>query len=90
MIRINKYVAVKVLTSRTTRMYDGGYTWQAESTAHRLLTYPPLSKHCVHQLDRFRIEGLKSGGPHLCFVLPLYGGNVQSLIASYTSVPENS
>ncbi|KAJ7115880.1 kinase-like domain-containing protein [Mycena epipterygia] len=39
----------------------------------------PQSPHCVRLLDEFTTPGRGSAGSHLCFVLPVYGGNVKAL-----------
>ncbi|KAL0950832.1 hypothetical protein HGRIS_007593 [Hohenbuehelia grisea] len=80
---LKKYVAVKALTGHITEMYDCAAVWEAD--ALRLLSYPPVSKHCVTLLDEFTVKGHESAGSHLCLVMPLYGGDVKALAASRNS-----
>jgi serine/threonine protein kinase len=76
----NAFVAIKALTGHITEMYDRAVVWEAD--APRLLSYPPLSPHCTPLLDEFTIPGKGSAGKHMCFVLPLYGGDVKALVQS--------
>lgn len=62
-----------------TEMNEKAVSWEAE--ALRLLSAGPPSPHdsCVRLLDEFTIPGRGSAGSHLCFVLPIYGGDVKAL-----------
>ncbi|KAJ7035842.1 kinase-like protein [Mycena alexandri] len=73
----NGFVAVKALTGHMTEMNEKAVSWEAE--ALRLLSAGPPSPHCVRLLDEFIIPGRGSAGSHLCFVLPIYGGDVKAL-----------
>ncbi|KAF9495900.1 kinase-like protein [Pleurotus eryngii] len=80
---LDKFVAIKVLTGYTTKMYERGVTWEAD--ALRLLSCTPQSKHCVELLDEFTIKGRGSAGSHLCFAMPFYGGDTKALLKSRNS-----
>ncbi|KAJ7761461.1 kinase-like protein [Mycena olivaceomarginata] len=67
----------KALTGHMTEMNEKAVSWEAE--ALRLLSARPPSPHCVRLLDEFTIPGRGSAGSHLCFVLPIYGGDVKAL-----------
>ncbi|KAJ7157465.1 kinase-like domain-containing protein, partial [Mycena filopes] len=73
------FVAIKALTGHMTKRNEKA-AWEAN--ASRLLSYRPQSPHCAPLLDEFIIPGRGSAGPHLCFVLPFYGGDVKSLVNS--------
>ncbi|KAJ6610824.1 kinase-like domain-containing protein [Mycena sp. CBHHK59/15] len=73
----NGFVAVKALTGRVTEMNEKAVSWEAE--ALRFLSAGPPSQHCVRLLDEFTIPGHGSAGSHLCFMLPIYGGDVKAL-----------
>ncbi|KAJ7435148.1 kinase-like protein [Mycena latifolia] len=73
----NGFVAVKALTGHMTEMNEKAVSWEAE--ALRLLSADPPSPHCVRLLDEFTIPGRGSAGSHLCFVLPIYGGDLKAL-----------
>ena len=60
-----------------TEMNEKAVSWEAE--ALRLLSAGPPSPHCVRLLDEFTIPGRGSASSHLCFVLPIYGGDVKAL-----------
>ncbi|RXW25557.1 hypothetical protein EST38_g374 [Candolleomyces aberdarensis] len=80
----DKFVAVKALTGHMTDMYDRGVTWEAD--ALRFLSAPPgPSPHCTQLLDEFTIPGRGSAGMHMCFVMPVYGGDVKLLQYSLNS-----
>ena len=66
-----------------TDMYDRAVVWEAD--ALRLLSIPPVSLHCTHLLDEFTIPGRGSAGSHMCFVMPVYGGDVKALNNSRTT-----
>ncbi|KAJ7224018.1 kinase-like domain-containing protein [Mycena haematopus] len=75
----NGFVGVKALTGYMTQRNEKGTSWEAE--ALRYLSRPP-SPYCVRLLDEFTIPGRGSAGTHICFVLPLYGGDVKALMKS--------
>ncbi|KAF8152886.1 kinase-like protein [Mycena galopus ATCC 62051] len=58
-------------------MNEKAVSWEAE--ALRVLSARPPSPHCVRLLDEFTIPDRGSAGSHLCFVLPIYGGDVKAL-----------
>ncbi|KAJ7839787.1 kinase-like protein [Mycena leptocephala] len=72
----NGFVAVKALAGHMTEMNEKVVSWEAE--ALRLLSAGPPSPHCVRLLDEFTIPG-RGSASHLCFVLPIYGGDVKAL-----------
>ncbi|KAJ7102514.1 kinase-like protein [Mycena belliarum] len=82
-----RFVAIKALTGHMTRMNEKDISWEidalwllsARDAAH------PLSPHCVRLLDKFTVPGRGSAGSHLCFVLPVYGGDVNALLSSRTA-----
>ncbi|KAF4591315.1 hypothetical protein EYR40_009918 [Pleurotus pulmonarius] len=80
---LNKYVAVKLLTGHATDLHERKMAWEEE--ALKRLTFPSESDNCVHILEYFTMKGRGSAGSHLCFAMPLYGGDVGSLIQSRTS-----
>jgi len=71
----NEFVAIKVPTGY---MYEQGVVWEPE--ALRIVSYTPTSPHCTQLLDEFTVPGKGSAGSHMCFVMPLYGGDVQALV----------
>jgi len=79
----NKFVAVKVLTGYMTDMYDRTLIWEPE--AFRIVSYPSTSPYCTLLLDEFTIPGKGSAGSHMCFVMPVYGGDVKALIDAQTT-----
>ena len=79
----NKFVAVKVLTGHFTGMYERALVWEPE--ALRIVSYQPTSPHCTLLLDEFTIPGKGSAGSHMCFVMPVYGGDVKALIEAQTT-----
>ncbi|KAJ7256142.1 kinase-like domain-containing protein [Mycena haematopus] len=76
----NGFVAIKALTGHMTKMNEKAISWEAE--ALRYLSYHPQSPHCVQLLDEFTMAGRGSAGSHICFVLPVYGGDVKALSKS--------
>ena len=69
-----------------TNMYERAVVWEAD--ALRLLSYRPTSPHCTLLLDEFTIPGKGSAGSHMCFVMPVYGGDVKALVeARKTPLP---
>ncbi|KAF9495901.1 kinase-like protein [Pleurotus eryngii] len=80
---LNKYVAVKVLSSYSTKLHERRLLWEEE--ALKRLTFPSTSENCVHLLEYFMMKGRGSAGPHLCLAMPLYGGDVRSLVVFRTS-----
>ena len=79
----NKFVAVKALTGHYTSLYERVSLWEAE--ALRLASQPPPSPHCAQLLDEFTIPGKGSAGSHMCFVMPVYGGDVKALVHARTT-----
>ncbi|KAJ7178159.1 kinase-like protein [Mycena filopes] len=76
----NGFVAVKALTGHMTAENARHIYW--ESQALRLMRFHPQSPHCVRLLAEFTLPGRGSAGTHLCFVLPVYGGDVGALATS--------
>ncbi|KAJ7435298.1 kinase-like protein [Mycena galericulata] len=76
----NRFVAVKALTGHITELNESGAYWEAE--ALRLVSAAAPSPHCVRLLDEFTIPGRGSAGSHMCFVFPVYGGDVKALSSS--------
>jgi len=75
-----------VLTGHTTDMYDRAVVWEPE--ALRIVSQLPTSPHCAQLLDEFTIPGKGSAGSHMCFVMPVYGGDVKALVeARSTTLP---
>jgi serine/threonine protein kinase len=82
----NEFVAIKVLTGHMTDMYERAVVWEAE--ALHLISYRPTSPHCPRLLDEFMIPGKGSADSHVCFVMPVYGGDVKGLMqARATTLP---
>ncbi|KAJ7223412.1 kinase-like domain-containing protein, partial [Mycena pura] len=79
----NGFVAIKAQTGHMTEMNEKNMYWEPDAT--RLVSHPPSSPHCVELLDEFTIPGRGSAGSHLCFVLPVCGGDVKSLAKSRTA-----
>ena len=76
----SRYVAVKAVSeSRTLQILTarlGGF----ESDALFEVSRPPGSPHCLPLLDSFlETSRVQTDGYHMCFVTPLYGGNVLDL-----------
>ncbi|KAG8813727.1 hypothetical protein FRC19_002220, partial [Serendipita sp. 401] len=80
-----KYVAVKALTGYMTDLSNRKVTWEAN--ALKKLSASPISPHCVQLLDQFIVTGSGSAGEHLCFVMPLYGGDVMSIFKANKKKP---
>lgn len=73
------FVAIKVLTGHITDLDRKNVVW--ESDALRAVSHQPASPNSIRLLKSFTVVG-KDGsveGDHLCFVTPVYGGNVNSL-----------
>ena len=69
-----------------TDMYERAIVWEAE--ALRLVSQLPASPHCAQLLDEFTIPGKGSAGSHMCFVMPVYGGDMKALVeARKTALP---
>jgi serine/threonine protein kinase len=68
-----------------TDLYERAIAWEAD--AFRLISYLPLSPHCAQLLDEFAIPGKGSAGSHMCFVMPVYGGDVKALVEAWSSRP---
>lgn len=67
-------------------MYERAIAWEAD--ALRLVSQLPISPHCASLLDEFTIPGKGSSGSHMCFVMPVYGGDVKALVeARKTALP---
>jgi len=73
----NMFVAVKALTGHITDMYERALVWEAD--ALRLVSQLPTSPNCIQLLNEFTTPGRGSAGSHMCFVMPLYGGDVKAL-----------
>ncbi|KAG8801672.1 hypothetical protein FRC17_006589, partial [Serendipita sp. 399] len=80
-----KYVAVKALTGYMTDLSRKKAVWEAEALER--LSAPPVSPHCVRLLDQFAIPGLGSAGEHLCFVMPVYGGDALAQFLANQQTP---
>ncbi|KAK7053151.1 hypothetical protein VNI00_003770 [Paramarasmius palmivorus] len=74
------FVAVKVCTGHTTELDRKNLVW--ESDALRAVSFEPLSPHTIRLLSDFTLPGNELTGDHLCFVTPLYRGDVSSLMAA--------
>jgi len=79
----NKFVAIKALTGYETETYERVATWEAE--ALRLVSQFPTSPYCTQLLDEFTIAGKGSAGSHMCLVMPVYGGDVKTLVETRTT-----
>jgi hypothetical protein len=64
-----------------TDLYELAVVWEAD--AFRLISYLPLSPHCAQLLDEFTIPWKGSAGSHMCFVMPVYGGDVKTLVEAW-------
>ena len=51
-----------------------------ELSALQSLSELPASPHSTTLLDHFQIPGTEGIGPHLCLIIPLYGGDVRSFM----------
>ncbi|TDL19552.1 kinase-like protein [Rickenella mellea] len=78
-----RFVAVKALTGHATDLYERAVVWEPE--ALRLISRPPSSPHCTQLMDEFKIPGKGSAGSHMCFVMPVYGGDVKGLVEARTT-----
>ena len=56
-----------------------------EPTVLQLISRQPTSPHCTLLLDEFTTPGQGSAGQHLCFVMPVYGGNVKAMAKARTT-----
>ncbi|THH30829.1 hypothetical protein EUX98_g3364 [Antrodiella citrinella] len=73
-----RFVAIKVLTGYMTDTDRKNLVW--ESDALHAVSHLPLSAHSIRVLeDHFTIPGKDLSGDHLCFVTPVYGGDVERL-----------
>ncbi|KXN87240.1 Serine/threonine-protein kinase SRPK [Leucoagaricus sp. SymC.cos] len=79
----DKFVAVKALTGHMTDMYKRAVIWEPD--ALRLASQLPTSPHCTQLLDEFTIPGKGTAGSHMCFVMPVYGGDVKALVEARTT-----
>ena len=61
-------------------------SFRCEATVLRLISRQPTSPHCTLLLDEFTIPGKGSARSHLCFVMPVYGGDVRRLGATRTTL----
>lgn len=68
-----------------TKMNERGVAWEAG--ALRLLSHSPESPHCTRVLDAFVVPGRSSDGSHLCFVMPVYGGDLEALVKFQDGTP---
>lgn len=69
-----------------TDMHERAVVWEAH--AFRLVSQLPISPYCAHLLDEFTIPGKGSAGSHMCFVMPVYGGDVKALVETHpTALP---
>ena len=69
-----------------TEMYERAVVWEAD--ALRLISHLPTSPHCTLLLDEFTVPGKGTAGSHMCFVMPVYGGDVKALVeARKTPLP---
>ncbi|THH28097.1 hypothetical protein EUX98_g6085 [Antrodiella citrinella] len=82
-----RFVAVKVTTSFATDMDRKNLVWEAD--ALNAVSHLPLSPHCIRVLEsHFTLPGKGlSGDNHLCFVTPVYGGDVESLWSAIEALP---
>ena len=67
-----------------TDMYERAVVWEAD--ALRRVSYLPTSPHCTLLLNEFTIPGKGSAGSHMCFVMPVYGGDVKALVKARTAL----
>ena len=56
-----------------------------EATVLQFISQQPNSPHCTPLLDEFTILGKGSAGFHLCFAMPVYGGDVRAMIKARTT-----
>ncbi|KAG8832213.1 hypothetical protein FRC17_001749 [Serendipita sp. 399] len=75
-----RYVAVKALTGHITELVWRYYVFEEQIL--EMLSKPPASPHCVPLLDKFTLPGLGSAGNHICFVMPVYRGDVRKLMGA--------
>ena len=54
----------------------------AEAQVLQVISRPPISPHCTQLLVEFTISGKGSAGSRMCFVMPVYGGDVGALVQS--------
>jgi len=58
-------------------MYEKAVSWELDALA--AVSHGPPSPHYTPLLNDFTISGKGSSGSHLCFVMPLYGGDVKAM-----------
>ncbi|KAF5380301.1 hypothetical protein D9757_007937 [Collybiopsis confluens] len=78
----NDYVAVKVLKGHSTQLSRDKRIWENQA-----LRRVAADSHCLRLLNEFTHPGKASSGDHLCFVTPVYGGDVKSLWAEHQHFP---
>ena len=64
-------------------MYERAVSWEPDALA--AVSHGPPSPHYTPLLNEFTISGKGSSGSHLCFVMPLYGGDVKAMWKSRTT-----
>ncbi|KXN83018.1 Serine/threonine-protein kinase SRPK [Leucoagaricus sp. SymC.cos] len=79
----DKFVAVKALTGHMMDMYKRAVVWEPD--ALQLASQLPTSPHCTQLLDEFTIPSKGTAGSHMCFVMPVYGGDVKALVKARTT-----
>lgn len=79
----NGFVAVKALTGHKTRANERALA--CEATVLEIISQQPTSPHCTLLLDEFTTPGRGSARSHLCFAMPVYGGDVKRLITTRTT-----
>uniref|UniRef100_A0A0W0GAV0 Putative kinase-like protein n=1 Tax=Moniliophthora roreri TaxID=221103 RepID=A0A0W0GAV0_MONRR len=72
------FVAIKVCTAHMLENDRKNLLW--ESDALRAVSIKPTSPHSIRLLSDFTFSD--ESGDHLCFVTPLYAGDVSALIAA--------
>ncbi|KAK7029353.1 hypothetical protein VNI00_014607 [Paramarasmius palmivorus] len=73
----HSFVAIKVCTTHITQLDRKNLVW--ESDALRAVSNNSTSPHSIQVLSEFTFSD--ESGDHLCFVTPLYAGDVSALIA---------
>jgi len=60
-------------------------SYLCEAAVLRLISRQPTSPHCTPLLDEFTVPGKGSARSHLCFVMPVYGGDSRRLVVTRTT-----